>query len=303
MQHHDEPGRDQHHEPGREEQRTSGGGRHRRGGRTAHRARRVPSFRTAVTLAGTATVVLTVATGVYVASLGTPSGKGTRSEDVTLTNVAPLTERSGPPTALSPAAPAGALPQAEAAPPRATPSGAPSAVPSASRSGAPAAPKPSAPVSASVSAPPAQAPAPEKAQAPAEKASGGGKVARYVDQVVALANAERDKAGCSPLRVDGRLRASAQGHADDMADRAYYDHSSPEGRDAGDRITAAGYAWARWAENIHRGPKTPTEAMDDWMSSDGHRRHILNCSFKDIGVGVTLTANGPWWVQNFGTRR
>lgn len=39
------------------------------------------------------------------------------------------------------------------------------------------------------------------------------------------------------------------------------------------------------------------------MNSPGHRANILNCAFKDIGVGVTLTANGPWWVQNFGVRR
>lgn len=56
-------------------------------------------------------------------------------------------------------------------------------------------------------------------------------------------------------------------------------------------------------ENIHRGPTTPDRAMEDWMESPGHRANILNCSFKDIGVGVTLTANGPWWVQNFGARR
>lgn len=39
------------------------------------------------------------------------------------------------------------------------------------------------------------------------------------------------------------------------------------------------------------------------MDSPGHRANILNCAFKDIGVGVNLTANGPWWVQDFGARR
>lgn len=251
MQHHDAPQPD--------EQRTTGGGRHRRGGGAGRPARRALSFRTAVTLAGTATVVLTVATGAYVASLapGSPSGAGTRSDAVTLTNVAPLVERSVPPPAAPP----------------------------------------------TTAASPAQAAAPEKPTALAPKSSGGGKVGRYVDQVVALANTEREKAGCAPLRSEGRLGESAQAHADDMADRDYYDHNTPEGKDAGDRITAAGYPWSSWAENIHRGPKTPARAMEDWMNSGGHRRNILNCSFKDIGVGVTLTANGPWWVQNFGTRR
>ncbi|MEU4269059.1 CAP domain-containing protein [Streptomyces sp. NPDC026092] len=226
MEHHDETSPD--------EQPTSDGGRHRRGGGAGRRARGGLSFRTAVTLAGTAAVVLTVAAGAYVASRGTPPA--TRSEDVVRTNLAPLGERS-------------------------------------------------------------------VAAAPGTTYSGGGKVARYVDEVVALANAEREKAGCAPLRSERRLAESAQAHADDMADRDYYEHTTPEGRDAGDRITAAGYTWSSWAENIHRGPKTPVQAMEDWMSSDGHRRHILNCAFKDIGVGVALAADGPWWVQNFGTRR
>ncbi|MEU6988086.1 CAP domain-containing protein [Streptomyces sp. NPDC046324] len=252
-------------------------------------------------LAGTATVALTVAAGAYVASLGGPSAVDTRSEEVALTNVAPLIGRSAPPVA-PPSAPVPSTPA------EATPSGsvAPSVTPSAPRS-APLAPAPVPKGSASGSTPPAQAPARapavENAVAPAPKAGGGGAAAQVIEQVVTLANTEREKVGCSPLRADGRLHESAQAHADDMADRDYYAHTTPEGRDAGDRITAAGYTWSSWAENIHRGPKTPVEAMEDWMNSDGHRRNILNCSFKDLGVGVALTSNGPWWVQNFGIRR
>ncbi|MBD0712801.1 CAP domain-containing protein, partial [Streptomyces sp. CBMA370] len=115
--------------------------------------------------------------------------------------------------------------------------------------------------------------------------------------------AERARAGCGPLRTERRLRTAAQAHADDMAARGYYRHDSPEGRDAGDRLRRAGYTWAAWGENIHRGPRNAVRAMKDWMKSPGHRANILDCSFREIGVGVTLTANGPWWVQNFGARR
>ncbi|WP_175439136.1 CAP domain-containing protein [Streptomyces vilmorinianum] len=295
MQHDDERSPD--------DQRMNGGGRHRRGGGgTRRQSRRIPSFRTAVTLAGAATAVLTVAAGTY-AALGTATpGTDTRSDAVALTNVAPHAEGAAP-------MPAPSASDAPAVPPRATPTApsvpssvtaAPSAAPSAPRSVG-ASQAPSAPSSPAASARPV--PAQQKAVPPAAGTSTSGKAAQYIDRVVALANAERAKAGCAPLRSDGRLRTSAQAHADDMARRDYYEHNSPEGRDAGDRIRAAGYAWFTWAENIHRGPKSPAEAMEDWMKSDGHRRNILNCSFKDIGVGVTLTANGPWWVQNFGVRR
>lgn len=128
-----------------------------------------------------------------------------------------------------------------------------------------------------------------------------GAAASYVQQVVDLANAERAKAGCAPFRANGRLNTSAQAHADDMAARDYYEHNSPEGRNAGDRMSAAGYDWHKWGENIHRGPKSAADAMRDWMKSPGHRANILDCGFKDIGVGVNLSGNGPWWVQNFGS--
>ncbi|MFD4370981.1 CAP domain-containing protein [Streptomyces sp. NPDC058486] len=128
------------------------------------------------------------------------------------------------------------------------------------------------------------------------------RASRFVQEVVALANAERDKAGCDPLRAETRLARAAQGHADDMAARDFYAHDNPEGRDGGDRISATGYDWSAWGENIHKGPKTPALAMDDWMDSPAHRANILNCAFRDIGVGVSLTADGPWWVQDFGTK-
>ncbi|MFJ3160320.1 CAP domain-containing protein [Streptomyces kanasensis] len=126
-----------------------------------------------------------------------------------------------------------------------------------------------------------------------------GTAARQVRRVVALTNAERAKAGCPALRADRRLRKAAQRHADDMAARDYYQHDTPEGRDAGDRVRAAGYRWSTWGENIHRGPRDPVTAVRDWMRSPTHRDNILNCAFRDIGVGVNLGSDGPWWVQDF----
>ncbi|XVV00245.1 CAP domain-containing protein [Actinosynnema sp. CA-248983] len=119
------------------------------------------------------------------------------------------------------------------------------------------------------------------------------------DRVVELVNAERAGAGCGAVQVDGRAQSAAQSHADDMAARDYYDHVSPEGRDVGDRLDAAGYPWRRVAENIHKGPTTPEDAMRDWMNSSGHRANILNCELHDLGVGVN--PNGHYWVQVFAT--
>ncbi|MFG2820014.1 CAP domain-containing protein [Kitasatospora sp. NPDC048365] len=99
--------------------------------------------------------------------------------------------------------------------------------------------------------------------------------------------------------MDSRLQAAAQAHAADTAARNYYEHNTPEGLDPGDRMQKAGYGFGAWGENIHQNPKNAAAAMKGWMESSGHRSNILNCAFKDIGVGVDLGSNGPWWVQDF----
>ncbi|RLV08848.1 RNA polymerase [Streptomyces griseocarneus] len=181
--------------------------------------------------------------------------------------------------------------------------------PSASAS-APASASPSASASASASAPEGgsatpeaekkDAPAPDRPQAPkAPAGSGGGSLGA---QVTALVNAERAKAGCSPVTENGTLDRAAQGHSDDMAARHFFDHTNPDGKGPGDRITAAGYQWSTYGENIAYGQQDPASVMDSWMHSDGHRRNILNCSFKEIGVGVNHAPGGPRWTQVFGAR-
>ncbi|MFJ6350480.1 CAP domain-containing protein [Streptomyces sp. NPDC054835] len=272
----------------------SAAGRHRKGAgghRHGHRRARRPalSFRAVVTAAGAVAAALTVTTGVYVATLGTPADAGTRPDAAG--SPAPLPVEPAPSGTTTSAAPAGS-PAADTAG-RVTAAAATTAAPSA-----PPAARPSpARVTRVVAARPATGQETQRRARAAPAAAGT--AAQYIDQVLALANTERRKAGCEPLRSDARLRTAAQRHADDMSDRDYYAHDTPEGRSPGDRITAAGYDWSTWGENIFRGPHTPAEAVDGWMNSEGHRRNILNCAFKEMGVGVNLTPNGPWWVQDF----
>ncbi|MET7986916.1 sigma-70 family RNA polymerase sigma factor [Streptomyces sp. NPDC005281] len=142
--------------------------------------------------------------------------------------------------------------------------------------------------------------------APARRASGVAQAqsapTTTVAQVVALVNKERAAAGCGPVTEDPQLEDAAQAHSDDMAARDFFDHTNPDGVDPGKRITAAGYRWSTYGENIAMGQQTPQSVMDSWMNSPGHRANILNCSFKNIGVGVHKGSGGPWWTQDFGAK-
>ncbi|MFD5800836.1 CAP domain-containing protein [Streptomyces sp. NPDC127020] len=143
-------------------------------------------------------------------------------------------------------------------------------------------PTPSAP--ASPSTPPATTPA-------------SGDVARVVE----LVNAERSKAGCSPVTVNSALTKAAQAHSEDMAATGTMSHSGSNGSSPEDRITNAGYNWSTYGENVAYGYETPEKVMAGWMSSPGHKENILNCDFKEIGVG--LAQPGSYWTQDFGTAR
>jgi uncharacterized protein YkwD len=117
-------------------------------------------------------------------------------------------------------------------------------------------------------------------------------------------NTERAKAGCAAVTVDDRLTAAARGHSADMAARSYFSHTTPEGVDFATRITNAGYRWSGAGENIAKGQRTPQDVMTSWMNSAGHKANILNCGFKNLGVGVAADAGGSLlWTQDFGSPR
>jgi uncharacterized protein YkwD len=115
--------------------------------------------------------------------------------------------------------------------------------------------------------------------------------------VVKLTNVARVAAGCKELKVSVRLTKAAQGHAKDMAAEDYFSHTSADGRTWDQRIRDAD--WDKPAgENIAYGFKTSVDVLKGWMKSPGHKRNILNCKFRYIGIGYS--ADGLYWVQDFG---
>ncbi|MFE2227736.1 CAP domain-containing protein [Streptomyces kronopolitis] len=120
-------------------------------------------------------------------------------------------------------------------------------------------------------------------------------------QVVKLVNDERGKAGCAPLKVNAELTKAAQDHSKDMAGHKNMSHTGSDGSSPGDRITRAGYSWGAYGENVAYGYSSPESVMKGWMNSPGHKRNILDCSFKEIGVGHAQP--GDYWTQDFGTAR
>jgi len=129
---------------------------------------------------------------------------------------------------------------------------------------------------------------------------------QWAREVTTLTNAERAKAGCPALTIDARLASAALLHTEEMARNRKLAHEGANGSTPGDRATAAGYTWSAVGENIAAGQPTPAAAVASWMSSDGHRRNILNCAYLNIGIGYRHTPAdrfGHYWTQLFAAER
>ncbi|MER5488713.1 CAP domain-containing protein [Streptomyces sp. NPDC002812] len=146
--------------------------------------------------------------------------------------------------------------------------------------------------------PAAEAPVePAATPGPSDSAAPSGALA----EVLALVNKERTAVGCPVLTVNEKLTKAAQDHSEDMAAHSNMSHTGSDGSDPGQRITRAGYEWRTYAENVAYGYPTAAKVMEGWMNSPGHKRNILDCDLKEIGIG--LAQPGQYWTQDFGTTR
>ncbi len=142
------------------------------------------------------------------------------------------------------------------------------------------------------------------APAPSAGAGAGPGGTSLAMSVVAATNRERAGHGLAPLTLERRLTAAAQAHGQDMVNRRFFAHDSPDGRSVADRVLAAGYTYRVVAENIAAGQRTVEEVVDGWMNSPGHRANILSPDVRQIGIGFATGGEyGNMWVQVFGTPR
>ena len=126
------------------------------------------------------------------------------------------------------------------------------------------------------------------------------KTTEQAKQVLKLVNQERAKYGLKPLVISSKLTNVATIKAQDMADKGYFDHTSPTYGSPFDMLRHFGVQYSAAGENIAAGQKDAKEVMDSWMNSSGHRANILKAEYEQIGIGyVTGGKWGTYWVQLF----
>lgn len=155
---------------------------------------------------------------------------------------------------------------------------------------------------------------------------------RVAQEIHYRVNEVRQQRGLEQLAWSPAIHQIATKYSEDMANRSYYAHDSPEGNDFGDRYAQAGYncrvesrsgqAYGG-AENIaytyadrdvegpsggtvdHNGNETKIAhgIVEQWMNSPGHRENLLQSHWNAEGIGVAVTedSNGTRVLatQNF----
>lgn len=104
-------------------------------------------------------------------------------------------------------------------------------------------------------------------------------------QLFGLVNQERGKQGLPGLQWYPEALDVARAHSGDMLRRGYFSHVSPEGKNVGDRLQAAGISYVVAGENLALAP-TITVAHQGLMNSPGHRANILSPEFSRVAIGV-----------------
>lgn len=122
-----------------------------------------------------------------------------------------------------------------------------------------------------------------------------GKVLAYASEMsrgglLSGTNAARSANGLTPLSLHSQLNSSAQAKAQDMANKDYWAHVSPDGTEPWYFFDQAGYSYVRAGENLAYGFMTSQGVIDGWMNSASHRANVLG-DYYDVGFGIVNTPN------------
>ncbi len=124
-----------------------------------------------------------------------------------------------------------------------------------------------------------------------------------------------------PVAMNAQLLIAARLHSGNMFTNQYQGHYETNGTTIvgpGDRITAQGYTWSTYGENVYSTAQSVWHGHAgfnvDWglgpggmQTPAGHRANIASSAFREVGVGVFDGTNGsvgPQLVtQDFATRQ
>ena len=111
--------------------------------------------------------------------------------------------------------------------------------------------------------------------------------------ILNLVNNERAKISIQPLKMNSALCMLAESKSQEMVDKNYFSHQSPNLGSAFDMMRSHGINYMIAGENLAI-DQNADHAHIAWMSSKAHRENILNPSFTEIGLGICAKGNSSY---------
>lgn len=113
-----------------------------------------------------------------------------------------------------------------------------------------------------------------------------------VDPLVEIINQVRADNGCKvPLKINYKIIEAAEERADFVSDGHWY-------HDGWTKTLSKHYRYYTAGEVLARGFSDDRKIVEAWLNSKTHKDVILNCAFRETGVG----RNGNYIVQLFGKK-
>jgi hypothetical protein len=122
------------------------------------------------------------------------------------------------------------------------------------------------------------------------------------EKLIALTNEARRANGLEVLTVSALLTASAQAKSNDMAEKSYFAHTSPEGVTPWEWFKRVGYDYIYAGENLAKNFASAEEMFDAWMASSTHRANVLSSHYREIGIAMAVNGSSLYATQHFGRR-
>jgi uncharacterized protein YkwD len=132
-----------------------------------------------------------------------------------------------------------------------------------------------------------------------------------------LVNQVRQEKGLPTLSYDSNLANIAFAHSQDMGNRNYFSHTTPDGKDPTERAIEAGYGDCRkdhgsyytygigeniyeeWGDQLGSQNDIAHATFNAWMNSQGHRENILDSNYDREGIGAAFVGNAVYVTEDF----
>ena len=104
--------------------------------------------------------------------------------------------------------------------------------------------------------------------------------------LINFTNNERNELGIQPLKENSQLEMAAFLKAEDMMEKDYFSHKSPEGITPWHWFKKANYNYQLAGENLAIGFLDSEEVYQAWLNSPSHRANLLNPNYNEIGIAI-----------------